>query len=85
MFIDDLKDNQENHKRLEVVNEMIVQASHDTGACYGASKCAKIVFERGKMIKGEGLSDRMKTIDLDDNEMYKFLGVEQSDGTKRRR
>ena len=54
-FIDDLKVYQENHKRLEVVNEMIVQASHDTGACHGVSKCAEIVFERGKMIKGEGL------------------------------
>ena len=32
LFIDDLKVYQENHKRLEVVNEMIVQASHDTGA-----------------------------------------------------
>ena len=73
---------------MEVVNEMIVQASHDTGACYGVSKCAEIVFERGKMIKGEGLpvlQERMKTMDPDDNEMYKFLGVEPSDGIKKRR
>ena len=53
---------------MEVVNEMIVQASHDTGTCYGVSKCAEIVFERGKMTKGEGLpvlQERMKTIDPD--------------------
>ena len=64
---------QENLKRLEVVNEMIVQASHDTGACYGVSKCAEIVFERGKMIKGEGLQvlqEKMKTKNPDDNETY---------------
>ena len=70
-----------------MVNEMIVQASHDTGACYGVSKCAEIVFERGKMIKGEGLpvlQERMKTINPDDNTTYKFLGVEQSDGIRKK-
>ena len=37
------------------------------------------------MIKGEGLTvlqARMKIIDPDDNETYKFLGVEQSDRMK---
>ena len=52
LFIDDLKVYQENHDRLKGVNEMIVQASHDTGACYGVEKCAEIVFEHGKMVKG---------------------------------
>ena len=60
---------------------MIVQASNDTGACYGVAKCAKVVFERGKMVKGEGLpglNERMKTIDPGQNEIYKFfLGKEE--------
>ena len=34
IFIDDLKIYQENHRKLEVVNEMILLASMDTGACY---------------------------------------------------
>ena len=70
LFIDDLKIYQENHKRLEVASEIV-----------------EIVFERGKVIKGEGLQvlqERMKTIDLADNETYKFLGVEQSDGIKKK-
>ena len=54
------------------VNEMIVQASNDTGECYGVAKCAEIVFEKEKMvIKGEGLQElqeRMKTVDPDQNE-----------------
>ena len=56
LFIDDLKVYQENQKGLEVVNEIIVQASHDTGACYGVSiyKLCGIVFEREKMIKVKG-------------------------------
>ena len=43
------------------------------------------MFELGKMAKGEGLQElreRMKTLDPDQEEMYKFLGVEQADGLK---
>ena len=40
LFIDDLKMYQESHNTLKDVNETIVQASHDTGACYGVAKCA---------------------------------------------
>ena len=71
MFIDDFKVYQESHKILRDVNEVIVQASHDNRACYGVSKCAEIVFERGKMVRGERLEileERMKTIDPDENE-----------------
>ena len=82
-FVDDLKTYQESHKALRDADEMIVQASHDTGTCYGVEKCAEIVFEHGKMVRGEGLQvlhERMKTMDLDQTEIYKFLGVEQADG-----
>ena len=85
LFVDDLKVYQEIHKALKDVNEIIVQASHDTGACYGVAKCAEIVFEHGKMVRGEGLKvlgERMKTIDPDENKIYKFLGLEQADGVK---
>ena len=43
----------------------------------------EIVFKNGKMVKGEGLQvleERMKTMDPDENEIYKFLGIEQADG-----
>ena len=79
---------QESHEILKEVNEAIVQASHDTGACYGISKCTEVIFERGKMIKGEGLEvleERMKAMDPDENEIYKFLGIEQADGIKTKR
>ena len=45
----------------------------------------QIVFERGKMVKGEGLqelNDRMKTLDSSKNDIYKFLGVKQVDSIK---
>ena len=82
LFIGDLKVYQENHQKLEIKNEAIVKVSMDTGACYGVKKCAEIVFRKGKMVKGEGLpvlEEKMKALDSEKNEVYKFLGCEQSD------
>ena len=76
---------QESHEILRDVNGVILQGSQDTGAYYGVSNCAEIAFERGKMDRGEELEvqeKRMKTIDSGKNEIYKFLGLEQADGTK---
>ena len=81
LFIDDLKTYQENQQKLEIANETIVKASMDTGACYGVKKCAEIVFKKGKMIKGEGLTvleEKMKARDPNKNEIYTFLGCEQA-------
>ena len=67
------------------MNKIIVQASHNTGACYGVSKCAEIVFEHGKMVRGEGLTvldERIETMNPDGNEIYKFFGIKQSHGIK---
>ena len=38
LFIDDLEIFQESHRKLEVVNKMIVQVSMDTGPCYALHK-----------------------------------------------
>ena len=87
LFVDYFKVYQKSHKTLKDVNKMIVQASNDTGACYGVAKCAEIVFEKWKMVKGEGLqvlNKIMKTMDPEENEIYKFLGVEQTDGIKKK-
>ena len=85
LFINDMKVYQENYKTLKDVNKTIVEASDDTEACYGVTKCAEIIFERKKMVKGEGLQvlqEKIKTMDSDQKEIYKFLGVEQADGIK---
>ena len=85
LFVADLKVYQESHEILRDVNEVILQASHDTGACYDVSKCAEILLERGWMDRVEGLEvleERMKTIDPDENEIYKVLGIEQADRIK---
>ena len=76
---------QESHEIFRDVNEVIVQASHNTGACYGVSKCAEIVFQSGKIVRKEELEvleERMKTMDPDKYEIYKFLGIEHVDRIK---
>ena len=76
---------QESHELLSIVNEVIVEASHDTGARNGVLKCAETAFKRVKMARGEGLEvvgERMRTIDPDKNESYKFWGIKQADGIR---
>ena len=85
LFMDDLKQYQGSHKVRYGKNKFIVQASHDTGACYGVTECAEIVFEHGKMMSEEGLpvlDEPIETMDPDKNEIYKLLGEEQADGIK---
>ena len=65
-----------------MVNKTIVKASQDTGACYRVKKCAEIVFNRGRMVKAEGLdvlAERMKALDPKQNENYMFLGCDQAE------
>ena len=66
LFVDDdLKVYQENYQKLEVVNEIIIKASMDTGACCGVKKCVEIVFKKGEMVKGIGLAvleEKMKAL-----------------------
>lgn len=86
LFIADLKVYQPNYERLKAVNNMIVRASLDTEACYGMKKCAEIIFIRGKVVRGEGLvvlKEKMKALDTDQNEFYKFLGCEQAESIDR--
>ena len=84
--MDDLKVYQESHQTLKDVNETIVQASNESGACYGVVKYAEVVIERGKIVKGadlQVLAERMKTIDTDENEIYKFL--QEADGIRKKK
>ena len=74
---------QESHERMEIINNTIVEASKDTGARYGVKKCAEAEFKHGKMMKATGLEvleEKMKGLDPNNNERYKFLGCEQSNG-----
>ena len=77
LSIDDLKTYQQNHQKLKKANEILVQASMDTGAIYRLKNVLKLYLKNGRIIKGEGLQilqKRMKALDPNENEIYKFLG-----------
>ena len=59
------------------VNQTILQLNIETGACYVVAKYTEIAFEREKMV-----NKRIKNMDPDENEIFKFLGVDQADGIK---
>ena len=85
LFVDDLKVYQGSHDLLKEINETIVQARIDTSASYGISMSAEIVFKRGRIVEGKGLhvlQERMEPLDPTQDEMYRFLVVEQSNGIK---
>ena len=83
LFIDDLKVYQRNKAELEVINDTIVQASLDTGACYGVKKCAGAIFKRGKLVQSDGITigeESINMLDPQKDDVYKFLGCEQGEG-----
>ena len=45
LFIDDLKTYQQNHQKLKMTNEILVQASMDTGAIYDAKNVLKLYLK----------------------------------------
>ena len=82
-FIDDLKVVESNEKDLQETKRIVAGMSQDTGMTFGVSKCAKVEYKRGKMHKGVGLqidNNKAECLDPEDNEYYKFLGIEEGDG-----
>ena len=76
---------QESHEILREINEVIIQASHNTRSCYRVSTCAVITLERHKMVRGKELEfaeEKMKTMKPNKNEIYNLLEIKQADGIK---
>ena len=85
LFMCDLKVYQESHLMLKKVNETIIQARDDTGACYWCGKMCRNHFRKrkdGKMGRTLGASGEDENHGPDQKEIYKFLGVEQAEWIK---
>ena len=78
LFVNDLKQYRESHKVLKDVYEIFLQESHDTRACFRGRKGGWGWGEGGLPVLEQG----METMDPDENEIFKFLGVKQVDGIK---
>ena len=84
LFVDSLNVYQESHHKLEIVNDIIVKANMNTGACNGMKECPKIVFRDGKMTKRDKLTvleDKMKALDPEHKDVCTFFGCQQGDKT----
>ena len=80
--MDDSKLFAKNDNDLEGMLQALKQLSNDIGMTFGLDKCAKASFKRGKLTKSTSLEpDRITIIgDLDQDEFYKYLGVNEGDG-----
>ena len=86
LFLDDLKVYQESEEELKVVNEILVQASKDTGARYGVKKCCKAIYKHGQLIETDGLDidgELTDVLDPKKGDAYRLLGLEQEVGIRR--
>ena len=54
-FIDDLKMVQSSEADLRRANAIIGQVSNEMGMKFGVSKCAEVLYKRGRIVKDEGL------------------------------
>jgi hypothetical protein len=81
LYMDDLKLFAQSEQALQEQLEHVHRFSKDIHMEFGLDKCAKITIKGGKRTKvGEFNMDNDTTIkDLDVDECYKYLGVEESD------
>ena len=80
--MDDLKLFAKNDQDLEGLLNKIKEFSSDIGMEFGLEKCTKASFVRGKLQKKSSINLDIDTTirDLDPEETYKYLGVNEGDG-----
>ena len=80
--MDDLKLFGKNDKELEGLLRIIKTFSYDVGITFALAKCAKATFIRGKLKSTSSivLDIDTKIKELDQEETYKYLGIEEVDG-----
>ena len=67
-------------KDLQDTYSIVTGISQNTGMTFGVSKCAEVVYKRGKMTKGEELqidNSKAEFLDPEAAECYKFLALEE--------
>ena len=80
--MDDLKLYGKNDSELEGLLRTVKTFSDDIGMTFGLDKCAKATFIRGKLKSTSSivLDIDTKIKELDQEETYKYLGIEEGDG-----
>ena len=62
--------------------KIVKQFSDDIGMTFGLEKCAKASFKKGKLVSTGNIeiNDDTAIQELNQEETYKYLGVDESDG-----
>ena len=83
-YMDDLKLYAKDDNELEGLLRIVKGFSDDIGMEFGSSKCAKATFKKGKLVKSDNvkLDDETTIKDLVQESVYKYLGVDESNGIK---
>ena len=81
-YMDDLKIYAKDDGELEGLLKTVKQFSDDIGMEFGLEKCAKASFTKGRLTSTEAIKidQDTKIRDLDQEEVYKYLGVNEGDG-----
>ena len=81
-YINDLKLFAKNDQDLEGLLNTVKEFGNDIGMEFGLDKCAKASFVRGNLQKTSSINLDIDTAirDLDPEETYKYLGVNEGDG-----
>ena len=82
-YVDDLKLYRTSDKQLTGLINSVKNVSDDIKMEFGLDKHAKASFKRGKKVSAEGipLNDNQVIQDLDQAETYKYLGMEEGEGS----
>jgi len=81
-YIDDLKLYAKDDNNLETLLHTVHHFSNDINMTFGLDKCAKVTFKRGRLMKSTNIQLDIHTVikELEQEETYKYLGVDESDG-----
>ena len=83
-YMDDLKLFAKNDSDLDDLLTIVKDFSNDIGMEFELDKCAKASFKRGKFCKASNinLDTNTKIRNLEHDEVYKYLGINEGDGIK---
>ena len=86
-YMDDLKLYAKDDNELEGLLRIVKGFSDDIGMDFGLSKYAEVTFKRGKLQKSDHVWLNEETIikDLEQEKVYKYLGVDDSSGIQHAR
>lgn len=81
LYMDDLKIFAKNEDQLRQTMHIIKTFSDDVKMDFGLDKCGTVVVKRGKRVNSQNiqLNDGSTIKNLDQNDVYKYLGVDEND------